>query len=61
VKEVPGWPRLRLKDMSRTPSLVLRLKEASPPTDQTEMNSVKEALTKLELICLAICRERITL
>ena len=50
MKEVPGWPRLRLKDMLNLPSLVLRLIEASPPTDQTEINSAKEDFTKLELI-----------
>ena len=44
------WPRLRLKDMLSLPSLVLRLIEASPPTDQTEINSAKEDFTKLELI-----------
>ena len=50
MKEVPGWPRLRLKDMLSLPSLVLRLREASPPTDQTEINFAKEDFTKLELI-----------
>ena len=52
--EVPGRPRLRFKDMFSFPSMVFRLREASPPRDQTEINYAKEAFTKLELLLLSI-------
>ena len=37
-----------------TPLLVARLREASPPVAQTEINSVKEAIKNWELVLVDI-------
>jgi hypothetical protein len=40
--------------MSIKPPLVVRLREASPPWFQTEINSAKEAVTNWELFIFTI-------
>ena len=51
-----------LNDMCRLQFLVLRLRLASPPKDQTEKNSAMEAVTNWELTLVAILTEdKITL
>ena len=46
----PGGPRVQLNPTVVTPLLVARLREASPPVAQTDMNSVKEAIKNCELV-----------
>ena len=40
----PGGPRVQLNATVAEPPLVVRLREASPPMAQTEMNSVSDAI-----------------
>ena len=40
----PGLPRVQVNPMVVIPPLVVRLSEALPPTAQTDMNSVNEAV-----------------
>ena len=40
----PGGPRVQLNATVAEPPLVVRLREALPPTAQTEMNSVSDAI-----------------
>ena len=46
----PGCPMVQLNPMVVKPPLVVRLREASPPTAQTDINSVTEAAKNCELV-----------
>ena len=50
----PGGPRVQLNATVAEPPLVVRLREALPPTAQTEMNSVSDATMNWELVLVAI-------
>ena len=50
----PGGPSVQLNATVAEPLLVVRLREASPPTAQTEMNSVSDATMNWELVLVAI-------
>ena len=43
----PGCPMVQLKAMVEKPPFVLRVREASPPMAQTEINSVTEKAKEL--------------
>ena len=42
-KGEPGFPRLTFRSLFVTPPLVVRVREAVPPTAQTDTNSSREA------------------
>ena len=46
----PGGPRVQLNSTLAEPPLVVKLREALPPTAQTEMNSVSDATMNWELV-----------
>ena len=50
----PGGPRVQLNAIVTRPLLVVRLREASPPIPQTEINSVIEAARNWELVLVDI-------
>ena len=50
-----------LKDISVLPPLVVRLIEASPPSDHTDRNSVRDAPTKCEFTLVFMFTIKITL
>ena len=49
-----GCPSVQLKLTCASPFLVVRLKEASPPRDHTDRNSVTEAATNCEFVLVDI-------
>ena len=45
-----GCPSVQLNLTVASPSLVVRFREASPPSDHTDRNSVTEAATNWEFV-----------
>ena len=50
----PGGPRVQLNATVAEPPLVVSLRVALPPTAQTEVNSVSDAIMNWELVLVAI-------
>ena len=49
-----GCPSVQLNLTVASPSLVVRFREASPPSDHTDRNSVTEAATNCEFVLVAM-------
>ena len=50
----PGCPSVQLNWTFASPFLVVRFKQASPPTDHTDRNSVSEAARNWEFVLVAM-------